>query len=178
MDAGCRVRALVAVLAAPWLIAGCQSTGAVSPPQSGALVLESELVEVVDGDTLAITSPRGQRQRVRIIGIDTPESARDGQPAQCWAREATDALRELIEQADQVTLAPDSVVGDRDRYGRLLRLVFVDGTDVGEQLLADGHARRFAAIADDSRVTDRYRRVERQARSGGVGLWGRCASSG
>jgi micrococcal nuclease len=142
----------------------------------GGILIED--VEVIDGDTVAIDGPQGERLRVRIIGIDTPETARGGQPAQCWAEEATRALRERIEHAEEVRLIPDPRVGERDRYGRLLRQVVVDGVDVGEQLVAEGHAQRFAAVPAGSRVHDRYRWAEQRARSAGAGLWGSCASAG
>lgn len=137
-----------------------------------------ERVEVVDGDTVAITGTEGGRQRVRIIGIDTPESARDGMPAQCWAQEATTALRALTEGAGEIRLVEDQAVGDRDDYGRLLRRILVDDVDVGEQLLAAGHARRYTALSTASPVTARYRLVERQARAAGAGLWGSCSRTG
>lgn len=133
-------------------------------------------MHVVDGDTVAIKGPHGDRRRVRIIGIDTPEVARGDRPAQCWADEATRALRSFIERAGEVRLVSDAAVGDRDDYGRLLRQVYVDGVDVGQQLLVAGHARRCSALATNSHVAVRYRAVERQARVADDGLWGSCPS--
>lgn len=168
--------AVLATVFVTWPISGCQPKGAaLGPPPSGGLVVER--VEVIDGDTVAITGSRGERQRVRIIGIDTPETARGGRPTQCWAQEATRALRALTERADEVRLVPDEAVGDRDDYGRLLRQVLVDDVDVGEELLADGHARRFTQVPAGSRVAERYRMVERRARHAGEGLWGACPAS-
>ena len=135
MHAGRRVAVVVAALVVASPVTACRTKGvAPAPPLPEGMLIEH--VEVIDGDTLEIDGPQGQRQRVRIIGIDTPEAARDGQPAQCWADEATRALHEWIEHADEVRLIPDPQVGERDRYGRLLRQVLVDGVDVGEQLLA------------------------------------------
>ena len=172
-----RAGTVLVAVAMTWSIIGCQPKGA-SPalPPSGGLVVER--VEVIDGDTVAVAGPGGDRQRVRIIGIDTPEVAHDGRPRECWAQEATGALRALTEQADEVRLVEDDAVGDRDDYGRLLRQVFVDDIDVGEQLLAAGHARRYKALSTASPVAARYRLVERQARTAGAGLWGACPRTG
>lgn len=176
MHAGRRAVVLVAALVVSSPVTACRTKGvAPAPPIPKGVVIED--VEVIDGDTVAIDGPQGERQRVRIIGIDTPETARDGQPAQCWAEEATRALRERLDHAEEVRLVPDPPVGERDRYGRLLRQVLIDGVDVGEQLVAEGHAQRFAAVPADSRVADRYRWAEQRARSAGAGLWGSCASA-
>ena len=170
------VAAMVMAAGVTWSAGGCEAKGVVpASTASGGEVVER--VEVVDGDTVAIEDPQGQRRRVRIIGIDTPEVARDGRPAQCWADEATGGLRELLQQAGEIRLVADRAVGDRDAYGRLLRRVLVDDVDVGEQMLESGHARRYRATPSASRVSGRYLERERAARTAGRGLWGRCSSS-
>lgn len=170
------VAAMVMAAGVTWSAGGCEAKGVVpASTASGGEVVER--VEVVDGDTVAIEDPQGQRRRVRIIGIDTPEVARDGRPAQCWADEATRGLRELLRQAGEIRLVADRAVGDRDAYGRLLRQVLVDDVDVGEQMLESGHARRYRATPSASRVSGRYHERERAARTAGRGLWGRCSSS-
>lgn len=87
------------------------------------------VIEVVDGDTIVVAGG----QRVRMIGIDTPERG------QCGYYEATAALTALV------GLRPVVLVGgardDVDRYGRLLRYVDVDGVDANLEMLRSGHAR-------------------------------------
>lgn len=129
-------------------------------------------VEVVDGDTLAVER-RGQRERVRIVGIDTPEMGWDGRPAQCWAERATQELRERVAEGE-VVLLPDEASGERDRYGRLLRRVHVDGEDVGLGMLVEGHARRYVQMSLGSGLAQVYRAAEARAKRAGAGLWGRC----
>ena len=166
---------MVLVAAVMWSAGGCEAKGVVPASTAGGGEVV-ERVEVVDGDTVAIEDPPGHRRRVRIVGIDTPEVARDGRPAQCWADEATRALRQLLQQAGEIRLVADRAVGDRDTHGRLLRQVLVDDVDVGERMLESGHARRYRATPSASRVSGRYLERERVARTGGRGLWGRCPS--
>lgn len=95
------------------------------PPPAGP---GSRVVGIVDGDTLDVSSG----ERVRLIGIDTPEIG------QCGYAEATATLRDLV-GGRAVTLVPGAR-DDRDRYGRLLRYVEVDGTDVNLLMLLSGRA--------------------------------------
>jgi len=72
-----------------------------------------------------------------------------------------------------VRLETDSLQGDRDRYKRLLRYVYLeDGTFINAKLVQDGYA--FAYTAADSDFLDQFRDLERQAREQGKGLWGAC----
>lgn len=88
------------------------------------------LVErVIDGDTLALATG----DRVRLIGIDSPEAD------ECGFLEATEALRAMVEGREVALPNPDSVI-DTDRYGRLLRYVDLDGADAGYAQLASGMA--------------------------------------
>lgn len=132
------------------------------------------VVAVVDGDTLDLDVPDGDRPttRVRLWGIDTPEMGRPhavpARPAEPWAREATDTARGLaLGREVTITLEPRRI---RDFYGRLLAFVTLpDGEVLNETLLAEGLAR-----ADDRwphRHLDRYARLEAQARHDGRGRW-------
>jgi endonuclease YncB( thermonuclease family) len=87
------------------------------------------VIEVVDGDTLVI----GSGAHVRLIGIDTPERE------QCGYREASDALRTLVEGRG-ITLVNPGSVQDEDSYGRLLRYVDRSGQDAAYDLLRAGLA--------------------------------------
>ncbi|MEM6853667.1 MAG: thermonuclease family protein [Planctomycetota bacterium] len=128
------------------------------------------VVAVVDGDTLDLDTPDdGQpTTRVRLWGINTPEKARDGRPAQAGAAEASERAHALaFGQPVTVRLEPHRL---RGKYGRLLVYVILpDGTVLNERLLSEGLAR-----ADDRwshRDMDRYAQLERQAQREGRGLW-------
>lgn len=90
------------------------------------------VTRLVDGDTIDVRSASGEDERVRIIGIDTPERG------ECGFSEATDALAAVIGES-KVTLV-EGGVDDRDRYDRILRYVDVDGVDAGLELIKQGWA--------------------------------------
>ncbi len=118
------------------------------------------VVRVVDGDT--IWTEGGEQ--VRYIGIDTPER---GEPYYEEAR-----LKNL-EFAAVGTVVEVVVCGDepRDRYGRLLAWVYVDGVDVAAEILRAGLARRLIIPPCGLVKAQKYRSIERDARSRGVGIW-------
>lgn len=125
---------------------------------------------VIDGDTIVIDNGL----RVRYIGIDTPELDEN----ECFATEATQRNRELINSQQvglqQVGLRKD--VSESDRYGRLLRYVYLkDGTMVNAQLVQDGYA-VVASFPPDVLYIDHFRQLENQARSTSKGLWRTCGS--
>lgn len=135
---------------------------------------KAEVVRVVDGDTI-IVELGGREERVRYIGIDAPESVQPEQPVECFGPEAADANAELVD-GESVHLLRD--VTDRDRFGRLLRYVYVggdedDGTLVNLELVRNGYAEAVSYEPDVSRQND-LDGAERDARDEGLGMWGAC----
>src|SRR5690606_34981957 len=132
-------------------------------PTSGSAVAPagSVVVDVVDGDTLDVALASGDDERVRIIGINAPE--RD----ECLADDATAALRRLVAGAELDLVADRS---DRDRYGRLLRYVELDGEDLGVALVRAGYAVVRVSEPDTARVAP-LRAAEVEAREDRRGLW-------
>ena len=95
---------------------------------------------VVDGDTLDVRLTSGKTERVRVIGIDSPERG------VCGASDATQATRSLAGDKN-VTLVGDGTQDTRDRYGRLLAYVWLpSGKDLGYQLVAEGHAKVYVYL--------------------------------
>ncbi len=134
---------------------------------------QARVTRVVDGDTIEV-SMGGRRYTVRYIGVDTPESVAPGQPVECYGREASRRNRELVE-GKTVLLEKD--VSETDRYGRLLRYVWVDGQMVNAVLVAEGYA-QVATFPPDVRYADLFRKLQSQAREQGRGLWGACPIPG
>ncbi len=134
----------------------------------GGEAVVGRVVRVVDGDTIHVRLPTG-RERVRYLGVDTPE-VRGG--AECWGRRATAANARLV-AGRHVRLRTD--VERRDRYGRLLAYVerVADGLDVNAELVRRGHARALA-VAPNLRRAERFARLARRARHDGRGLWSVC----
>lgn len=100
--------------------------------------IDVQLAHVIDGDTIVV-SRKGQEERVRILGIDAPEHAREGEPGERCADEAT-ALTEELTSTGVVVIVPDLSQPETDRYGRTMAYVEVDGEDVGAALLEAGIA--------------------------------------
>jgi micrococcal nuclease len=144
--------------------------GSSAPAGAGASV-----IRVIDGDTITVAVDL-RSERVRYIGMDAPELGRpaDGQPAECWAEEARTANAELVAGVE-VILERDT--SDRDRFGRLLRHVWLarDGewTLVGEALVERGAAEA-RPYPPDTRHDRRLRDAEARARDAGAGMWGAC----
>jgi len=142
-------------------------TAALSP--IGA-VTRARVVRVVDGDTIVVRIG-GAEERVRYIGMDTPESVKPDTPIQPMAEEAAAANRALVE-GQEVMLERE--ISDRDRFDRLLRDVWVDrdGTLVlvGLELVRDGFA-QVATFPPDVAYVQELLAAQRQARADGVGLW-------
>ena len=124
------------------------------------------VVGIVDGDTIKV-SIDGRTERVRVIGIDTPELA----GGECYAQQASSKMQSLA-QSRSVRLEADPSQDDRDRYDRLLRHVFLDdGRSAAEVLIAGGFGREYTYAAD-YRYQSSYRAAEAAARAGDRGLWG------
>lgn len=140
------------------------------PVDHSAISESAELVKVIDGDTIDVLVD-GEKKRVRYIGIDTPELNYGSAPDECYAQAATNKNRELL-SSGSLTLEAD--VSETDDYDRLLRYVFVDEQSLSHQLVADGYAKAVYIKPDVSRYAE-LKRLEDEARTARVGLWGECS---
>lgn len=125
---------------------------------------EGLCTNVVDGDTIDVLID-GQEYRVRYIGIDTPET-----PHECYSQEATQRNEELV-LGKTVCLEKD--VSEMDRYGRLLRYVYVGDTFVNAALVSEGYA-QVATYPPDVKYADYFLALQQEAREEGRGLWSGC----
>jgi endonuclease YncB( thermonuclease family) len=127
---------------------------------------------VVDGDTLLLSGGT-KGKRVRLIGIDAPESADPRQPVGCFGREAAQRMFTLLPPGTPVRLVYDVELADR--FGRTLAYVYrrPDGLFVNAALVEEGYA---AAATHPPNVVhaDEFVALARQAREAGTGLWGAC----
>lgn len=139
---------------------------------SGNRPPNASVVRVVDGDTIVVRTDRGD-ERVRLIGIDTPESVDPRQPVECFGKEAARYTRSIIPPGTEVTLERD--VELRDRYDRLLAYVYrsADGLFVNEAIASEGYA-QVLTVPPNVAYSDRFLAAERSARSAGKGLWSTC----
>lgn len=130
-----------------------------APEQPSGLV-QAYVARVVDGDTIEVNIG-GNSYRVRYIGIDTPETVQPG------GEEATIVNGELL-AGRTVYLEKD--VSETDRYGRLLRYVWVEEGMVNAMLVAMGYA-QVATYPPDVKYQQEFLELQRQAREAGLGLW-------
>ena len=127
------------------------------------------VVKVVDGDTIHVRL--GDRvEKVRYIGVNTPELRHPTQGEQAGSREAREANRRLV-ASRQVRLELDARA--RDRYGRLLAYVWVGETMVNAELVDQGYA-QVMTVPPNVRYQQLFLRLQRDAREAGRGLWRRA----
>ncbi|TAK05196.1 nuclease [Patescibacteria group bacterium] len=125
--------------------------------------------KVVDGDTIDVIAS-GEEVRIRLLGINTPESVDPRRPVECFGKEASAFAKGLL-LGKTVRLEADPTQDDRDRYGRLLRHVFLeDGTHVNLRLVAEGYAHEYT-YERAGRYQEILRDAERAARLSEKGLW-------
>ncbi len=118
---------------------------------------------VIDGDTLLLTNG----EKVRLIGVDTPETKHPQKPVQRFGREAYLFTRELVE-GKEARLEFDWQ--RRDKYGRLLAYVYLtDGTFLNAEIIIQGYG--FAYTRFPFKYLEEFRKYEREARENGKGLW-------
>jgi len=127
-----------------------------------------KVIKVIDGDTIVIEGG----EIVRYIGINSPETGQDKDD--CFAQEAFNANKELIE-GKEVKLEKD--VSERDKYGRLLRYVWVDDIFVNEYLVRYGYALS-VKYPPDIKYAEQFDSLEKQAQEENIGLWSLCQING
>ncbi|MFZ4589923.1 MAG: thermonuclease family protein [Ignavibacteria bacterium] len=137
------------------------------------------VIRVVDGDTFELEN----KERVRLLGIDTPEkyeskklekdattSGMDKKTVKKLGQMASDYVKKFVE-GKRVRLERDPTNEDKDRYGRLLRYVYLeDGTCVNAKIIQDGYAQVYESFPITK--MDEFRKLQREARENNRGLWG------
>ena len=126
------------------------------------------VVRVIDGDTIEIEGG----ERVRYIGIDTPETVDPRKPVQCFGVEASDKNKELVYGA-KVRLTKD--VTERDKYGRLLRYVWIGDAMINLELVQQGFAYSYS-YPPDVKYQDLFVKAQGVAREAKRGLWSSCSA--
>lgn len=125
-----------------------------------------------DGDTISVDMD-GTEEEIRFIGVDTPETQDPRKPVQCFGKSASAFTRQLI--GDQaVRLEADTLSSNRDRYGRLLRYVYLpDGRLVQAEIIKAGYG--FAYISFPFAKLEEFSTYQREAREQEKGLWKDCS---
>ncbi|MDX5474885.1 MAG: thermonuclease family protein [Bacillaceae bacterium] len=126
------------------------------------------ITSVIDGDTIRVKF-EGKEERVRFLLIDTPEMnhGNDEEP-QPFGQDATDFVKDML-KAGEVELELD--INERDRYGRILAYLYVDGVNVQEELLRNGLARVAYVFPPNTRYVDEYKAIQQEAQANEMGIW-------
>ncbi|HZJ18358.1 MAG TPA: thermonuclease family protein [Patescibacteria group bacterium] len=124
---------------------------------------EVKVIRVIDGDTVEIEGG----QKIRYIGIDTPEVG------DCYSVESTNKNKQLVE-GKIIRLEKD--VSETDRYGRLLRYVYIEDVFVNEILVKDGYAQVYT-YPPDVKYNEKFLKAQKEARKNNSGLWSVCPST-
>jgi micrococcal nuclease len=129
------------------------------------------VTNVVDGDTIDINMS-GKTERVRLIGVDTPETKKPNAPVQCFGPQASDYTHKTL-TGKSVRLEADPQDDNRDRYGRLLRYVYLqDGTLFDQSLIAQGYGFAYVSFPFSKKIE--FTKAQEQAQSAKIGLWNAC----
>lgn len=130
-----------------------------------------DVAQFDDGDTV-IVDMNGVEEKIRFIGVDTPETKDPRKPVQCFGRAASDFTKNLIGD-NPVRLEADPTNTNRDRYNRLLRYVYLpDGTLVNLEIIRRGYG--FAYLSFPVEKSEEFRQAQKEARENGLGLWSGC----
>ncbi len=133
-------------------------------------IQEVKLIRVVDGDTLLLNI-NGKKERVRLVGMDAPESVKPNTPVECFGKEASEHLKDLV-QGKKLVFLSDPSQDSRDRFHRLLGYVFADQENLAEKMIYDGYAYEYTYNRSyPYQYQSIFRKAEREARENERGLW-------
>ncbi len=134
---------------------------AISPVQAAP-----RITAIVDGDTIRL----GSGKYVRLIQIDTPEHQGD----ECYAIESQNALANLLNRKGKVRFVTDPELDQTDRYGRLLRYIFVGKRNINLEMVKIGAAAPYFYRSERGQYADQLLEAAKNAQAAGIGLWGAC----
>lgn len=169
--AGCDLRLEVGLPtpAAPRATAAPPAAPAGGYPAMPEGLARATVTRVVDGDTIAVVVG-GREERVRLIGINTPETVDPRRPVECFGAEASASAKAMLEGQD-VLLEDDASQDSRDSNGRLLRYVWLeDGRMANLEQVAQGFAAEYT-YDRPYKYRDIFRAAQREASDAGRGLW-------
>lgn len=135
--------------------------------ESTSNLIQAPVVSVVDGDTIKVKIGQNT-ETVRFLLVDTPETSHPQLGKQPFGEEAKEFVKELLE-GKTVELEKD--VSERDKYGRLLMYVYINGKSVQEELLKNGLARVAYVYAPNTKYIDQYYEIQKEAQQKAIGIW-------
>lgn len=154
-----------------------EDTAPVDTPTADTAAAYYTVSSVSDGDTIKV-NVNGKIETVRLIGVDTPETKDPRKPVQCFGKQASDFTTQQL-NGTSVRLEPDTTQQERDKYGRLLRYVYMpNGTLFNQLLVASGYAYEYTYQNNPYQFHDDFIKAQRLAQQEGRGLWSEQSCSG
>ena len=136
-----------------------------------------QVLRVADGDTIHINY-NGKDEKVRFIGLDTPEIKDPRKPIQCFGREASTKMTELAENK-KVRLEFDKTQSERDKYGRLLAFVYgEDNKNLAYEMIRQGYGNEYTYNSNPYKYQNEFKEAARKAREENKGLWAENTCAG
>lgn len=128
-----------------------------------------EVIKVVDGDTLDV-SIDNKTVRLRIIGLNTPETVDPRKPVECFGKQASAEAAKMLKSM-KVYLEPDASQQNRDKYDRLLRYVWLeDGTNFSKYMIENGFGHEYT-YDTPYKYQEEFKTAQKAAESSKAGLW-------
>lgn len=129
---------------------------------------ENKVIKVIDGDTIEIYKNK-KIEKIRLIGVNTPETVNPRKPVQCFGKEASNKLKELLSN-QIVRLESDETQTNLDKYGRQLRYVFLNNENINKKMIEEGYGFEYTYKAP-YKYQREFKESEKIAKSKSLGLW-------
>ncbi len=136
-----------------------------------------KVVHVADGDTIDINK-NGTKVRVRLLGINSPESVAQNRPDECFGKEAGEYMKKIV-QGKNVRMELDSLKPEKDEYGRVLAYVWLeDGLFVNRSMIENGYAYEYTYKSEKYKYQSDFKSAQKAAREASLGLWAQATCDG
>src|SRR5699024_1101909 len=141
-----------------------------TPEKRNSEDMEDVIVNrVIDGDTVEVKMPDGEKESVRLLLIDTPESVHPNKPEQPYGEESSEYAERRLTEGKKVTLEYDG--SKRDRYGRLLAYVWSNKKNLNQEMLEQGFARYAYEYEPPYKYQDEFQEAENKAKEQKKRIW-------
>ncbi|MFS1511774.1 thermonuclease family protein [Chengkuizengella sp. SCS-71B] len=156
------------------ILVGCSKTITIEPTQQESTtdqqkqLINATINDVVDGDTIKVNL-NGKKETIRLLLVDTPETVHPSKAVQAFGPEASNFAKDMLPVGSEVQIEID--VSERDKYGRLLAYLWVDGKMFNEMLLEKGLARVAYIYPPNVKYVDQFKEIQEKARQESIGIW-------
>lgn len=141
-----------------------------TPEKRNSEDMEDVIVNrVIDGDTVEVKMPDGEKESVRLLLIDTPESVHPNKPEQPYGEESSEYAERRLTEGKKVTLEYDG--SKRDGYGRLLAYVWSNKKNLNQEMLEQGFARYAYEYEPPYKYQDEFQEAENKAKEQKKRIW-------